>query len=358
MKNTKVVLTVALLTLMAFASTPSPNVTNVTIDYSANQITIVGTNFSPSNVAPTVVFNGTTLTLVSFSNQQIVASLPTQTVGTYLLSITNPAIPNQPGTFDVTYGAVGPQGPIGPQGLTGATGPQGPQGLTGPTGPQGATGPAGPATLGVLCSLYASGGDISSGSWQDFIAAGSDGCGKIVFTTSTLYDGNLGGVKGANQKCQLAAISTGLPGRYKAWISDSNSSPSTGEVNSTDTATFTQPNIPYYSPINFGTALLAPNPGNFSSGWAYVTAGNGFSPGSRTEKSTIVDSSVDKSWTSAVYDGSGATPNCQNWTSNAPADNGLYGLTDNNNANGWAAFPSGNRVASCDSQFHLYCFQQ
>lgn len=85
--------------------------------------------------------------------------------GDYLLTLER-SIASGAGMFDVTIGAVGPQGPRGepgaagpagpkgdagdagppgPKGDAGAPGPQGPQGAIGPPGAQGATGPAGPA---------------------------------------------------------------------------------------------------------------------------------------------------------------------------------------------------------------------
>jgi len=42
-----------------------------------------------------------------------------------------------------------------------------------------------------------------------------------VFVTRTNYNGNLGGIKGADQKCNLAAANAGLEGTYKAWIATS-----------------------------------------------------------------------------------------------------------------------------------------
>ena len=46
----------------AYAAAPSTPVVNSTlINYIANQITIGGQNFSPSGVAPTVLFNGVSL---------------------------------------------------------------------------------------------------------------------------------------------------------------------------------------------------------------------------------------------------------------------------------------------------------
>src|SRR5215212_6677746 len=41
-----------------------------------------------------------------------------------------------------------------------------------------------------------------------------------VFLSSITYDGNLGGLSGADAKCQGLAAVAGLPGIYKAWLSD------------------------------------------------------------------------------------------------------------------------------------------
>ena len=43
---------------------------------------------------------------------------------------------------------------------------------------------------------------------------------KRVFVTSTSYTGDLGGLAGADLKCQAAAESVGLHGTFKAWLSD------------------------------------------------------------------------------------------------------------------------------------------
>ena len=136
-------------------SAPAPLATAVTIQsasisYTTNELTIHGTGFDPSRVAPTVTFNGTRLTLVSFATSLIVANLPTGTgVATFQLIVTNST--GGTASFDVTYGAAGPtgaQGPAGANGASGAQGPQGPagpQGSIGPQGTAGATGAAGPA---------------------------------------------------------------------------------------------------------------------------------------------------------------------------------------------------------------------
>lgn len=41
---------------------------------------------------------------------------------------------------------------------------------------------------------------------------------KVVFFTDTTYAGNLGGILGADDKCQQEAQDQGLDGRFKAWI--------------------------------------------------------------------------------------------------------------------------------------------
>jgi Tfp pilus assembly protein PilV len=43
--------------------------------------------------------------------------------------------------------------------------------------------------------------------------------GKYVFLTSTTSQGDLGGLSGADAKCQSLADAAGLPGTYKAWLS-------------------------------------------------------------------------------------------------------------------------------------------
>jgi hypothetical protein len=47
---------------------------------------------------------------------------------------------------------------------------------------------------------------------------------KTIFISSALYDGNLGGLAGADQKCQSLATAARLPGTYRAWLSSSTTS--------------------------------------------------------------------------------------------------------------------------------------
>ncbi|MBV8280547.1 MAG: IPT/TIG domain-containing protein, partial [Candidatus Eremiobacteraeota bacterium] len=135
-----------LLYAAAFAAT-AVTINSASINYSNNQITLSGTGFDPSGKAPTVTFNGSPLTPVSYANTKLVAQLPNgTTAATYELHVTNST--GGSAELDVTYGAVGPQGPAGPPGATGAAGPQGPAGAQGAAGATGPTGPQGPAGAG------------------------------------------------------------------------------------------------------------------------------------------------------------------------------------------------------------------
>ena len=52
--------------------------------------------------------------------------------------------------------------------------------------------------------------------------SGGGGSTKIIFVTSLIYSGNLGGLSGADAKCSLRAQAGGLSGSWKAWLSDAN----------------------------------------------------------------------------------------------------------------------------------------
>jgi hypothetical protein len=140
-----------LLPCLAFgAGIPILTLNSATINYANNQVTFAGTAFEPLKKTPTVLFSGAPLAIVSFSNTQIVATLPAGTkAGTYSVFVANSLGELMP--FVLTYGATGPQGLIGPQGLSGPQGATGLQGIPGPAGPAGPTGPQG-ASGGVLSS--------------------------------------------------------------------------------------------------------------------------------------------------------------------------------------------------------------
>jgi hypothetical protein len=118
----------------------TPVIDHATVNLAKSYISLAGSNFSPTGVAPTVSVGGTSRTVFSFTDATMVVDVPsTLAAATYLVTVTN-SEPHS-GSAYVAVGAVGPQGPTGP------TGPQGPAGATGPTGPVGPQGPAATVTL-------------------------------------------------------------------------------------------------------------------------------------------------------------------------------------------------------------------
>jgi Collagen triple helix repeat (20 copies) len=160
-------------TTTAFAGIIPLTVSNTTIDYGTNQVTINGSGFEPIKKTPTVAMSGGSLAIVSYSDSQIVATLPTNiAAGNYGIVVANAIGELLP--FVVTYGATGPQGPPGVPGANGAQGPQGPMGLMGNPGPAGPTGPQGPAGTMAFSDF----GEMSDFSSQDPVAA--DEAGELM----------------------------------------------------------------------------------------------------------------------------------------------------------------------------------
>jgi hypothetical protein len=56
---------------------------------------------------------------------------------------------------------------------------------------------------------------------------------KLVFVTSRAFNGNLGGLAGADAKCQSLAQAAGLPGRFKAWLGNASVSASSRVTHAT-----------------------------------------------------------------------------------------------------------------------------
>ena len=240
-------------------------------------------------------------------------------------------------------GDTGPQGdpgPTGDTGLTGGTGPTGPPPpLPGPPGPTGDTGPSGPAGVPGLAFQACPPGQA---------AVGFDNFSQIlcapfklpeprhVFVTSTTYNGNLGGLSGADAKCRTAANSSSSiveNGTYLAWISDGSGSPSTR---------FTQSPGPYALPD--GTIIAA----NYSD----LTDGALAASIDQTEAGdTLPHSEV---WTNTRTNGRllSISLNCGAWRffGSQRGGNGFTSIA----GPGWTA---GSRRV-CSQSLRLYCVQQ
>ena len=179
---------------------------------------------------------------------------------------------------------------------------------------------------------------------------------KLVFVTSAAYDGNLGGLSGADAKCNAAAASAGLPGTYKAWLSDSTASPSTR---------FTQSAVLPYRRVD-GT-LVARNWADLTDLILAAPINALAAPINVTESGSTLGTNQ-YAWTYTTFRGSEVVDlgpiflgglHCADWTSNARGEYGIVGDPaddiDDGTLGGWSVFD----VAVCDATgVHLFCFQQ
>ncbi len=163
-----------------------------------------------------------------------------------------------------------------------------------------------------------------------------DGGPCRVFITATVSTGNLGGLEGADARCQNRAEAAHLPGSYMAWLSNDSASPSTRfPLKSTG---------PYWTPDR---VRIANNWDDLTDGTleaTIVVTETGFSPGGYY-----------RVWTHTRPDGTAGgvgNVNCQNWTS-AGAGGGDAGWCGLDTAE-WTE----NNSTDCFLLKRLYCFQQ
>lgn len=162
-------------------------------------------------------------------------------------------------------------------------------------------------------------------------------CGAcLAFVTSTLHNGNLGGLEGADAICQDLAEGAGLPGVYMAWLSDSTGSPADR---------FTRATAPY---TLRGGPIIAND-------WDELTSGELSRALNKTEQGTggALSSRV---WTNTASDGTARTDtpkSCANWSSDSAGVSGYDGMLSSISAT-WTARDE----STCNSTIRLYCFQQ
>jgi cysteine-rich repeat protein len=180
-------------------------------------------------------------------------------------------------------------------------------------------------------------------------AMDGDGCSasceweaRIVFTTSTTYDGNLGGLAGADAICNARAQAAGLPGTYMAWISTNQGSPSTR---------FVQSAVPYL--LRTGSKV--------ADNWADLTDGTIDFNINRNEFGALLvnmaftcNNSPRPVWTGTNADGTAAANNCSNFSSNAMATTGAVGRSSITDAT-WSLCGA---AVACNNLAPIYCFQQ
>lgn len=156
---------------------------------------------------------------------------------------------------------------------------------------------------------------------------------RRVFITSTAFTAlQLGGLNGADAKCNAEAEAADLPGRFRAWLSDSTGSPATRF----DTS--------------FEGSYRLVNDTEVAKGWAGLTGGALKAPINVGIKGNINNTAA---WTNTAPTGSPAPmmSHCSNWTANV----GTSTIGDSSATNGtWTIALAGQ---GCNSAFWLYCFE-
>ena len=155
---------------------------------------------------------------------------------------------------------------------------------------------------------------------------------KIVFITEERFQGDFGGLEGADQKCQSAAAAIGLTGTFFAWLSDGTGSPSTR---------FTRSEIPY---VMLDGTLVAYD-------WDDLVDGTLENPIVENEKGGIT---TGHAFTNTTRSGEAwDLMDCTDWTSNfGPIPGNGY---PPNNDETWT---EGGRDSNCSDELHLFCFEQ
>ncbi|MCP3931938.1 MAG: DUF1554 domain-containing protein [Bacteroidetes bacterium] len=161
-------------------------------------------------------------------------------------------------------------------------------------------------------------------------------CGaKQVFITNAPYQGNLGGLKGADFICNVLASQANLSGSYKAWLSENNNSPGNRFIKSS---------WPY---VLVDGTVVAQN-------WNDLVDG---SIAGSINLDQNGDSRLGTVWTGTKTDGSAysSTDQCSTWRSISASDYGLVGHNDRFLEDyQWTSYST----FSCNSTSRLYCFEQ
>jgi hypothetical protein len=163
--------------------------------------------------------------------------------------------------------------------------------------------------------------------------------------SSGQWNGNLGGLVGADAKCQNLAAAANLPGTYMAWLSTDQGSPSTR---------FTQSTIPY---VLVNGTKVADNYADLTDGSIDARIDRTETGGQVPNSSAWCSASTRLAWTGTSGAGVLTTPNCNNFTNGTDFQNSRAGdaATQNLNSTNWTLCAG---LVTCDDAISLYCFQQ
>lgn len=154
-----------------------------------------------------------------------------------------------------------------------------------------------------------------------------------VFVTSASSSANLGGIAGADTKCQQLATAATLPGRWIAWLSDATTNAKDRIVDA--------------EYLRIDGRRVAKNKADLLDSRIKKEL-------SLDEKLVKVESTV---WTGTKANGEKSSNTCNSWTEETNAVKALIGVTSERNDGDWT---EENPNHSCAPEFKMrfYCFQQ
>ena len=161
---------------------------------------------------------------------------------------------------------------------------------------------------------------------------------RTVFVAPTVIGSNLGSIAQADVVCGVQATAAGLPGTFRAWISDGVTDPA---------SRLSQDGRPF---VKLGEETVA---GFVADDWADLTDGSIDAPIDRTAFGLLAVGTP-QVWTGVATDGTslpGGSENCDGWTN--PSQLGRTGRMNETDAD-WTA----DGTALCSTGARLYCVEE
>jgi len=182
-----------------------------------------------------------------------------------------------------------------------------------------------------------------------------DGCSasctdeyKRVFVSSSVHNGNLGGVAGADAICAALADDAGLQGEYLAWISSDTESPSDR---------FTHADMPYVLVADANCIQQFGDGGQpiIAQDWDSLTSGS-LDAEIRCSETGEPLTTIYYAWTGTNRNGKASLDNCSQWMTSSGLEGGMTGGVLNVDIM-WT-FCLLCSSEECDNAYRLYCFEQ
>jgi hypothetical protein len=183
-----------------------------------------------------------------------------------------------------------------------------------------------------MCNLDAVKGSVLA--FLGVLGCSSSETSQRLFTTASEFDGNLGGLAGADQKCNQAAAAANLGGTWRAWLSDSTTN-AIDRIEGAGPWARLDGMVVFNNRANLTTLPLVPLQVNENG----ANIGDGLA------------------WTGTTTAGTASPQRCNEWTSADPGVQGDTGQTQYTDAQ-WTEGQTRLCGGPGAFQWRLFCFEQ